>query len=152
MDSEEKSFWDSVFTFVVYIGAYQVFWWVWRFILIFKKQYLGVKATTERYGVDSWAVVTGASDGIGLAAARHLAKQGFNIVLIARDLTKLNKAAKDLQLLSQKVGKEIQTRVIVIDFTKVKDDTNFYENIYVRNLADIDISILINNVGTAQIG
>ena len=55
-------------------------------------------------------------------------------------------------MLGESQGKQILTRVIVIDFTKIKDDTGFYEDIYERNLKDIDISILINNVGTAQIG
>ena len=78
---------------------------------------MGVECTTERYGVGSWAVITGSSDGIGKAAAKHLAAQGFNIVLIARDLAKLNLVAKELQEIGRKRGKPISTRVIVIDFT-----------------------------------
>ena len=36
-----------------------------------------------------WAVVTGASDGIGAEYARQLAKRGFNVCLISRTLSKL---------------------------------------------------------------
>jgi len=38
----------------------------------------------KRYGKNSWALVTGSSDGIGKAIALSLAKQGFNIILSAR--------------------------------------------------------------------
>jgi short-subunit dehydrogenase len=57
---------------------------------------MGTECTTERYGADSWAVITGSTDGIGKACAKHLARQGFNIVLIARNLEKLNATAKEL--------------------------------------------------------
>lgn len=33
----------------------------------------------------SWAVVTGASDGIGLAMCKKLAREGFNICMVARN-------------------------------------------------------------------
>lgn len=42
-----------------------------------------------RYGVDSWALVTGATDGIGEQLCYQLAKSGFNIVLIGRSDEKL---------------------------------------------------------------
>ena len=38
----------------------------------------------SRYG-GGWALVTGASDGIGKEYSMELAKSGFNIVLMARD-------------------------------------------------------------------
>ncbi|MGY6553529.1 MAG: SDR family NAD(P)-dependent oxidoreductase [Wenzhouxiangella sp.] len=47
-----------------------------------------------RYG--PWAVVTGASSGIGLSIARLLAASGLNLVLIGRHRTSLEKFAEDL--------------------------------------------------------
>ncbi len=46
---------------------------------------------SERYGKGTWAVVTGASDGIGKSFCSELAKDGFNIILIARNKEKLEK-------------------------------------------------------------
>jgi len=43
----------------------------------------------ERYGRNSWAVVTGASDGIGRAYAIEFARRGFNVVIISRTESKL---------------------------------------------------------------
>jgi NAD(P)-dependent dehydrogenase (short-subunit alcohol dehydrogenase family) len=42
------------------------------------------------------ALITGASRGIGLAVARALAQQGCDLVLTARDLTAVNRIAKEL--------------------------------------------------------
>lgn len=39
----------------------------------------------KRYGRNSWALITGSSDGIGKGIAGALAKKGFNIILSARN-------------------------------------------------------------------
>lgn len=45
---------------------------------------------SNRYGHGSWAVVTGASDGIGKEFCFELAKLGFNIALVARNEKKMD--------------------------------------------------------------
>lgn len=67
----------------------------------------------ERYG-GGYALVTGASDGLGKEYARNLAKAGFDIVLMARDETKLGIVAAELR---QEF--KVQTVVIVYDFAKL---------------------------------
>ena len=107
----------DLYTLIVIIGSYQVAWWIFRFVCCFYRVILGTACTTERYGVDSWAVVTGSTDGIGKACAKHLASQGFNIVLVARNLEKLNATAKELQEIGISQNRQVKTRVITLDLT-----------------------------------
>jgi NAD(P)-dependent dehydrogenase (short-subunit alcohol dehydrogenase family) len=44
------------------------------------------------------AIVTGASSGIGLAAAQQLAKEGAKVVMVARTQSKLDVAVKDIKM------------------------------------------------------
>jgi len=43
-----------------------------------------------------FAVVTGSTDGIGKEYAKELAKRGLNIVLISRNINKLEKIASEI--------------------------------------------------------
>lgn len=85
-----------------------------------------------------WAVVTGATDGIGKAYVELLAKKGLNIVLISRTQSKLDDVAKQV---SSKYS--VETKVIAANFTSKED---IYYNIS-KQLRDLDIGVLINNVG-----
>jgi len=51
----------------------------------------------QKYGDKSWAVVTGASDGIGRGFCEELAKDGLNICLVSRTKEKLDQVAAYLQ-------------------------------------------------------
>ena len=62
-----------IYDFCWYVGFVQLAWWISRVVALVYRTYFGTDCTTERYGEDSWAVVTGSTDGIGLAAAKHLA-------------------------------------------------------------------------------
>ncbi|XP_004685234.1 PREDICTED: testosterone 17-beta-dehydrogenase 3 [Condylura cristata] len=84
-----------------------------------------------------WAVITGAGDGIGKAYSFELARQGLNVVLISRTLSKLQAIAAEIEWTT---GRSV--KVIQADFTK--DD--IYEHIK-EKLEGLEIGILVNNVG-----
>jgi len=48
----------------------------------------------EKYG--PWAIVTGATDGIGKEYARELARLGMNIILMSRSMDKLTRVAQEI--------------------------------------------------------
>jgi short-subunit dehydrogenase len=52
---------------------------------------------SEKYG--PWALIAGASDGVGLAFARRLAREGLKLILVARNQSKLDKAADEVRAL-----------------------------------------------------
>ncbi|XP_043933014.1 very-long-chain 3-oxoacyl-CoA reductase-like [Protopterus annectens] len=94
------------------------------------------KVNLHYYG--KWAVVTGATGGIGKAYANELAKRGLNVVLISRSLEKLKQVATEIE---EKYGGK--TKVIQADFTS---GGPIYDTIQ-SSLKDLEIGILVNNVG-----
>jgi short-subunit dehydrogenase len=94
----------------------------------------------KKYG--EWALISGASSGIGLEYAKQLAKKGLNIILVARRKEKLEEVANSIQ---QTHG--IKTKVIVADLATeagmddVKSETK-----------ELEVGLLVNNVGREDSG
>jgi short-subunit dehydrogenase len=94
-----------------------------------------MKAFKDKYG--DWALVTGASSGIGNEYATHIASQGLNIVLVARNEKKLRDIGKKL------ISKyEVNVEVIAADLT-IKSDI---ETLF-KKTSDLEIGLLVNNAG-----
>lgn len=87
--------------------------------------------------MSKWALVTGATSGIGESFTRLLARDGYNIVLAARDENRLLERAFSLR---EKFG--IDTRVVRADLS-TRDGLSEVENI----LREMKIEVLINNAG-----
>ena len=87
--------------------------------------------------MSSWALVTGATSGIGESFTRLLASNKYNIVLVARDLPRLQERA---QALETKYG--VKTQVIQADLATdegcLKIEKHILEN---------QVDVLINNAG-----
>ncbi|KAL3428478.1 3-ketoacyl-reductase [Phlyctema vagabunda] len=101
----------------------------------------------RKYGKKgTWAVVTGASDGIGKEYAIQLAQKGFNIVLVSRTESKLQVLAKEIEQKNY-LGTPIQTKILAMDFAK-NDDGDYAR---LKALVDgLDVGILVNNVGQSH--
>jgi 17beta-estradiol 17-dehydrogenase / very-long-chain 3-oxoacyl-CoA reductase len=95
----------------------------------------------------SWALVTGASDGIGLEFASQLAAKGFNLILASRTESKLSTLAKSLE-----DKYKVETKVVAIDFSASENDRSQGQAwSALGSLAkSLDIAILVNNVGRSH--
>ena len=87
--------------------------------------------------MQSWALVTGATAGIGESFTRLLAQNGYNLVLVARDLPRLQERATALE---NKF--DISTVVLQADLS-TDEGCSMIEQ-YIR---DNQIDVLINNAG-----
>ena len=85
----------------------------------------------------SWALVTGATSGIGESFTRLLAENGYNVVLVARDLSRLRERASGLE---SQYG--IETVVVQADLA-----TNEGCAVIENYITDNEIEVLINNAG-----
>lgn len=82
------------------------------------------------------ALITGASSGIGRDMAKELSKKGYDLVLVARDIDKLNEVKEEL-------GGNVE--VVTMDISCVDNCKKLYEE-------HKDIDILINNAGFGDCG
>lgn len=88
------------------------------------------------------ALITGASSGIGAVYADRLAKRGYDLILVARDKTRLESLAAKL---TADTGRQID--IISADLTS-KSDLRLIEEV-LRH--DGSINMLVNNAGTAAV-
>ncbi|KAI8901875.1 hypothetical protein BC833DRAFT_59611 [Globomyces pollinis-pini] len=88
-----------------------------------------------------WAVVTGASDGIGKEFALQLAKKKYNVVLLARSNDKLTAIGDEIKKLGQ------EALVFVFDFS-TKDD-QLWKALQMK-LNSLQVGVLVNNVGVSH--
>lgn len=91
----------------------------------------------------TYALVTGASSGIGLELAKVLAAQGYNLILSARSTAKLEALAHEIRSLG--VGCE----VVSADLSTADGAQKLFQSCREKNL---DIEILVNNAGLGGYG
>jgi len=91
-----------------------------------------------------WALVTGASAGIGVALATQLAAGGTHLVLTARRRDRLQELSRKLKEMHG-----IQTEIFVADLAQLDAPEQIYEFTRQKGIA---IDLLINNAGFGQYG
>ena len=111
------------------------------FKIIYRNFFRTPKNLLDRYGKNSWAIVTGSSDGLGKGFCLELASKGFNLVLLSRNYEKNEELIKRLRV----VNSNIRTINIGVDF-KEASRQKFFDILY-EKLKGLDISIVVNNVG-----
>lgn len=121
------------------VGTVSIFVALFKLLSFVKLNYFTSCDMLRKYGkAGKWAVVTGASEGIGHAMALDLGRRGFNVCVIARTQTKLDSVVKELEALG------VEGHAISFDFANAtpQDWTELF-----ANLNKFEISVLVNNVG-----
>jgi uncharacterized protein len=95
---------------------------------------------TERFG--PWALITGASSGIGKEFARQLASSGINLVLVARRYAILEEVG---QSLTREFG--IEYRAVMADLSE-----DVFLHTVVQATHDLDLGLIVSNAGAARPG
>ncbi|MBL4795416.1 MAG: SDR family oxidoreductase [Pseudomonadales bacterium] len=96
---------------------------------------------TQQEGRNHWALVTGASAGIGEAFANEFAQNGFNLILVARRKERLEVLAGQLTDKFQ-----IKVEVITADLSDPKVPKRLYKELHKKQIKP---SVLVNNAGYA---
>jgi short-subunit dehydrogenase len=99
-------------------------------------------ASTQDFN-GKWALVTGASAGIGVALARELAGHGAKLILTARRKDRLDSLAAELS------AKGTEVRIVIADLNDPAAPRQIYD---ATEGAGLTVDILINNAGLGQFG
>jgi uncharacterized protein len=94
----------------------------------------------QQYG--PWAVVTGASSGLGAEFAKQLSGAGLNVVLVARREERLYALAKELEQTYS-----IMTRVVAADLSDQRAASRLADEV-----SDLEVGLLISNAGSGAPG
>lgn len=94
----------------------------------------------SKYG--NWAIVTGASSGIGLELASQLATAGFNLVMNSRHIDKLEEVEKQL-----KVNTSIEIKIVASDVSETEGI-----NKIIQSTQGLNVGLLIVSAGYGTSG
>ncbi len=94
--------------------------------------------------MEKWALITGASSGIGAELAKLYAKRGYNLALTARRTDRLYKIASAA---TSAADDNIKTRIITCDISDKAQCRALY-----ASLSDLKIDLLINCAGFGAVG
>ncbi|CAL8994083.1 unnamed protein product [Prunus brigantina] len=109
--------------------------WVWVMFLRSPKN-------LKEYG--SWALITGAADGIGRALAFEMAAKGLNLVLLDRNVSKLEATANEIH---ERFGERVEIKKIVMDLAKLSGEE--IAKAIEEEIKGLDVGVLVNNAGVA---
>lgn len=83
--------------------------------------------------MEKWAVITGASSGLGVEFAKQFAKRGYKLILTARREDRLQELAKKVKT---------ECKIVTADLSKGEECFRFFEAV-----KDMPIEVFVNNAG-----
>lgn len=131
---------DPLLIALICVGSLTVARTVFKVAVAWYKLFLRGPKKLANFG--KWAVVTGATDGIGKAYALGLAKKGLSIVLISRTEAKLKVVKEEIE--AKYPGVEV--KYVVCDYSNFNQAAKDHVKSFIEGL---DVGVLINNVGVS---
>lgn len=130
--------------FVFYLFTLRLLFWLLKPLY----EYLTTPspATIWRPSPTHWAVVTGGTDGIGLAYCRALARKGYPLLIISRNATKLAKVQADIV---SDFPQCPAVRTLPFDFSLNTPEHYARIERELDSLAPGHVDVLVNNVGVS---
>ena len=89
-----------------------------------------------------YALITGASSGIGFESAKILASKGYDLIITARSVDKLNKLSDEIKSTYNK-----DVIIIPLDISKKENLDELF-----NKTKDYEIEVVINNAGLGKVG
>ena len=128
-----------VFLIVFFVQLYFILSYFYKF----SKKYLFTNEInlTEKYGTNTWVIVTGCSSGQGELICYEFAKRNFNIILMGY------KGIKKVEKIINDNFKNIKTIRCVTNFCKAYKKNYFKKIESILDNLDGELSFLVNNIG-----
>jgi short-subunit dehydrogenase len=93
---------------------------------------------------NNYALITGASTGIGYALAKVAAKNNFNLIIVARNKAKLEEVKAEIE-----EEFKVKVEVIAADLADPKSPKHIFDEV---QRLDLKIQVLVNNAGFGSNG
>lgn len=103
MDDYQQVLAEAIPLFAQFCQLFGLFWLLLFGLLLTIRSVVFVWNNVTKRGVKwcggptTWAVVTGATDGIGLEYARQLAAKDYNLFLLSRNQAKLERVSQEIR-------------------------------------------------------
>jgi 17beta-estradiol 17-dehydrogenase / very-long-chain 3-oxoacyl-CoA reductase len=122
---------NRLFLLAFIVGLFYLIRYSLKLVFTLKKIFWGKEFKPD--SSQSWAAITGCTDGMGKEFALELARKGFNMLLISRNPNKLSHVAQEIK----KINPYLLTRVIVVDFSS--DLTQEFYKTVMQKMEDLNI-------------
>ena len=127
---------------ILFIVSIQILIYTITLLLsIYKYFFITERNLLQRYGTNSWVIITGGSSGQGKNFCLEFAKRGFNIMIIG------SKRSKNVEKEIKYKYPYVKTKTIIKNFSEAYHN-DFFDSIEseIKSISG-NISILINNIG-----
>ena len=126
------------------LGLLLALYYAWGVLDFVWFHYLRPKSYTRfLHGTDPYALITGATDGIGKSTAKELYGRGFNLILHGRNEEKMKQAIEEVRAVNPTSG--LVVKYFIADVGRSEVD---FKGI-ARQFEGLNITLFVNNVGAS---